>query len=150
MCVPLSFVAYWDPPTMDRYYRWSRPPLNPLIVAYGDWVRENTPPGAVFLAGRSASIWIPALAGRRVLLTDDSRPPRDYERRARVERQVMRSSDPAKVMAALREYAIGYVAIDGAARDAYGPEVAARLRQVPGLQAVFSSPAVDIFKVSPR
>jgi uncharacterized membrane protein len=133
---------------MDRYYRWSRPPLNPLIVNYGEWVRENTLPAAVFLAGRSASIWIPALAGRRVLLTADSRPPRDYERRARVERQVMRSSDPQKVMAALREYGIGYVAIDAAARDAYGPEVVARLRQVPGLQPVFSNPAVDIFRVS--
>ena len=149
LCLPVSFVAYWDPPTMDRYYRWSRPPLNPQIEQYGDWVRRNTAPTAVFLAGRSASIWIPALAGRQVLLTDDSRPPLDYERRARAERFVMRSTDPNKVMAALREHGIGYVAVDAAARDAYGRDVVTRLRQVPGLQLAFANPAVDIFKVLP-
>ena len=69
-CLPLAFPVYHDPPTMDRYYAESLRPIPPKIEAYAEWIRTRTPPDAVFAAGRSAAMWIPALTGRRVLLAE--------------------------------------------------------------------------------
>ena len=118
----LTFPAYWDPPTMDRYYQWSLPPLDPKVVEYGTWVRENTPPDAVFLAGPLSSSWIPVLSGRRVLLTGDARPPSDYRERKETERLLLRSSDAEAIQRAARAAGISFLAIDRPLSRAYGLE----------------------------
>jgi hypothetical protein len=118
--LPLTFPAYWDPPRDDRYFPYSVPPLRPRVVAYGRWVRENTPKDAVFAAGRSTAIWIPALAGRRVLLAGDSRPPADYAERKAVERVLFTSGDPAAVRAAAARYGVTHLAIDASVEQEYG------------------------------
>jgi hypothetical protein len=147
LLLPLTFPAYWDPPTMDRYYRWSLPPLGPKLIEYGRWVRENTPRDALFVAGRSASTWIPALAGRQVLLTDDSRPPADFDERRDAEHAILVSGDPERVVAAARRYGITHVAIDGSLEDRYGAE---RLRQsvrLPVFEPLYASSAVRILRI---
>jgi len=109
-CLPLTFPAYWDPPSMDRY--WDTSPIDERISDYARWIRDNTPPDAVFLGGPSSSSWIPVLAGRRVLLAGDSRPPVDYVQRKHVERVMLTSRDPDLTQKAARRYGVTHLAID--------------------------------------
>lgn len=145
--LPLCFPAYWDPPTMDRYYRLSRQPVPPKVEAYGAWVREHTPPDAVFAAGPSAASWIPALAGRRVLLTAAARPPADYQERKAVERTLLTSEDAGEIARAARRYGITYLAVDAPVREEYGPERVARAANGAAYRRVYSSSAVLILEL---
>jgi hypothetical protein len=146
-CLPLSFPAYWDPPTMDRYYQWSLPPLRAHVVAYGRWVLENTPRDAVFLAGRSASAWIPVLAGRRVLLAADTRPPADYPARKEAERLMLLSRDPALIRAAAQRMGVTHVAVDRLMVEEYGEEALAGLGKLPCYEPLYYNAAVRILRV---
>ena len=145
--LPLTFPAYWNPPTMDRYFNWCLAPVRPKVEAYGAWVRDNTPCDAVFLAGGEASTWIPALAGRRVLLLGAARPPADYAERKEVERVMLASRDPALILAAARRYGIGFVAIDDPMTKEYGAETLAGLGRLPVYEPVYASSAVRILRV---
>lgn len=145
--LPLGFTAYWDPPSMDRYFKWCLEPLRPNVLAYGEWVRRNTPPDALFVAGRSASIWIPVLAGRRVLLTDDSRPPRDFDERRRAERDIVLSRSPERILAAARRYGVTHLAVDHAMIEAYGEERLAGIARLPAFELVYRSPAIRILRI---
>jgi hypothetical protein len=145
--LPFAFPAHWDPPSMDRYYRWSYPPIRARILKYAEWVRENTPRRAVFLAGRSASIWIPVLAGRQVLLTADSRPPVDYDARKKVEHVLLTWDDEAAVRGAARQYGITHVAVDESWMTHYGEDRIAALAKRPFYEVVYSSPVVKILKL---
>src|SRR6185436_16782545 len=112
---------------MDRYFRLSQNPVPPKVQAYGAWVREHTPRGSVFAAGSSASSWIPALAGRQVLLAAEARPPSDYAERKRIERTLLTSRDPLEVRRGAEAYAVTHVAVDRPMREEYGDEVVGRL-----------------------
>ena len=147
VCLPLTLPAYWDPPTMDRYYQWSLPPLRPHVVEYGRWVRENTPHDAVFLAGRSASSWIPVLAGRRVLLAADTRPPADYAARKEAERIMLLSRDPALIRAAAQRMGVTHVAIDRLMTEEYGEEALTGLGKLPAYEPLYYNAAVRILRV---
>jgi hypothetical protein len=148
-CLPLSFPAYWDPPTMDRYYKVSDRPIPPKILAYGSWVLEHTPSGAVFAAGSSASSWIPTLAGRQVLLAAEARPPRDYAQRKAIERTLLTSGNPEEVRQAARSYGIRYLAVDRPMREEYGDDAIARLTELPAYRQVFANSAVLILSIEP-
>jgi hypothetical protein len=132
---------------MDRYFNWCLAPVRPKVQEYGAWVRRNTPGDAVFLAGNEASVWIPALAGRRVLLIGAARPPADYAERKQVERVMLTSRDPALILAAARRYGIGYVAIDAPLQKEYGEEALAGLGRLPVYEPVYASSAVRILKL---
>jgi len=147
LLLPLTFPASWDPPLMDRYFRWCRPPLRPKVVAYGRWVRENTPKDAVFVAGNEACIWIPGLAGRRVLLTGASRPPRDYEARKQAERTLLLSREPEQIRETARRFGVDYLAIDREMLLEYGEESLEGLGQLPVYEMQYRSSAVRIFKI---
>jgi hypothetical protein len=146
-CLPLTFPACWDPPSMDRYFNWCLAPMRPKVEEYAAWVRNNTPGDAVFLAGDEACVWIPALAGRRVLLIDAARPPADYAARKEVERVMLTSRDPDLIHAAARRYGIDYVAIDEPMRKEYGPEMLAGLGRLPVYEPVYFNSAVRILKL---
>jgi hypothetical protein len=146
-CLPLSFPAYWDPPTMDRYFKPSQSPIPPRVLAYGDWARVHTPPRAVFAAGSSASSWIPVLAGRRVLLAAEARPPGDYEARKQVERVLLTSADPGEIRRAARLYDVTHLAVDRPMREEYGDDLIARLDGVPAYRKVYSSAAILILEI---
>lgn len=145
--LPLTFAAAWDPPTMDRYFRWCLPPLRPKVVAYAEWVRLHTPKDAVFVAGNDACIWIPALAGRRVLLAGASRPPRDYAARKEAERTLLVSRKPELIRAVAQRFGVDYVAVDGEMLLEYGEEQLDGLGQLPVYEMQYQSSAVRIFKI---
>jgi hypothetical protein len=146
ICVPLSFPAWFDPPTMDRYYASNREPIPRDALDYGRWVRENTPPDAVFVAGRSAGTWIPALAGRRVLRSPD-RIAADHAEREAAERTILTSRDPEAVSAAARRWGVTHVAVDGSLLLAYGPGLEAWLAGSPAFEAAPRRPGLLVFRI---
>ena len=145
--LPLSFVASWDPPSMDRYFRWDVVPIGPKVQAYGRWVRENTPPRAVFVAGRNACMWIPVFSGRRVLLAAESRPPKDYAARKEAERMLLLSNDPALIRRVAERFDVSYLAIDREMLLEYGEESLEGLGRLPVYEPVYRSSAVRILKI---
>jgi hypothetical protein len=146
-CLPLTFPAYWDPPTMDRYFKPSQAPIPPRVLAYGAWVLEHTPPRSVFAAGASASSWIPTLAGRQVLLAADARPPADYEARKQVERTLLTSDSAEEIRRAASLYGITHLAVDRPLREEYGDDNTARLERVSAYKKVYASAAILILEV---
>lgn len=145
--LPLTFPASWDPPGMDRYFRWCLQPLRPKVVAYAEWVRLNTPKDAVFVAGNEACIWIPALSGRRVLLAGASRPPRDYAARKEAERTLLVSRRPELIRATAERFGVDYLAVDGEMLLEYGEDKLEGLGQLPVFEMQYQSSAVRIFKI---
>lgn len=123
-CVPLTFPAYWDPPTMDRFFSDGTQPLPPKIVACADWIRAHTQPDAVVVAGSKFAQLIPALSGRRVLLLG-SRAPRDYEARKAVESTLALEHDAGKVRQAAAQYSVTHLVVDRELREKYAGHVPA-------------------------
>jgi hypothetical protein len=147
-CLPLAFPVYHDPPTMDRYYAESGRPIPPKIVAYAEWIRSRTPPDAVFAAGKSAAMWIPALTGRRVLLAEAGKLlPSDYAERKAVERALLLSSDATEARVAAERYGVTHLAIDEELMHEYGAESFAGLAAEPWDRTVFASTAARIVEL---
>jgi hypothetical protein len=147
-CLPLVFPVYHDPPTMDRYYAESCRPIPPKIAAYAEWIRTRTPPDAVFAAGKSAAMWIPALTGRRVLLAEAGKLlPSDYAERKATERALLLSSDGAEARAAAQRYGVTHLAIDEELMHEYGAESYAGLAAQPWDRTVFASTAARIVEL---
>jgi hypothetical protein len=120
--LPLTFPAHWNPPTMDRLYEPSLKPIPPKVLDYARWIRENTPRDAVFAAGPTASTWIPALTGRRVLLTGTVRPPADYYARKGAEWVLMTGTDLARLHEAAAAFGVTHLAADKELMHDYGFE----------------------------
>lgn len=147
--VPLSFPAYFDPPAMDRYYRDSTEPLNPRVLRYAEWIRTNTRPDAVFLAGRSAATWIPLLTGRRVLLAEGGKlRPRDWVDRKRAEVTLLTESDPDVVRATARRWGVTHVAVDEPLQHEYEVTDFRALARSPAYRKVFENAAARIVEVT--
>jgi hypothetical protein len=147
LLLPLTFPASWDPPTMDRYFRYDRVPVGPKVQAYGRWIRENTAKDAVFAAGNSACTWIPAFSGRRVLLAGDARPPRDYAARKEAERILLLSRKSELIRATAARFGVDYIAIDGPMLLEYGEEALDGLGKLPVYEPVYVSSAVRILRI---
>jgi hypothetical protein len=145
--IPLSFHAYWDPPGMDDYFRYDRIPITEKTRAYGDFVRTQTPPDAIFLAGQEASNWIPVLSGRRVLLAGVSLRPADLPERKMVEREILFSRNPDRVRKAADRYGITHVAIDTAFLTDYGEERFQGISKAPEFELVFANSEVRILRI---
>jgi len=147
-CLPVVFPIYHDPFTMDRYFAESCQPLPPKVVAYTGWIRDHTSPDAIFAAGRSAAMWIPALTGRRVLLAEAGRlRPADYEERKAVERVLLTSSDPAAVRQAAQRYGVTHVAIDEDLTHEYGAGSFADLARAPCYRTVVANTAARVLEL---
>jgi len=148
-CVPLAFPVYHDPPTMDRYYAESLRPIPPKIEAYAEWIRARTPPDAVFAAGRSAAMWIPALTGRRVLLAEAGKLlPADQAERKAVERTLLTSSDEGEARAAAARYGVTHLAIDEELVHEYGADSFAGLAAQPWDRTVSANTAARIVELT--
>ena len=151
LLLPLSFPIYWDPPSMDRYFELSRQKLRPKVLAYSQFVRENTRRDAVFLAGKEAASWIPALTGRRVVLAEGGMlMPPDREERKAVERTLLLSDDLAKIRAAAARYGVTHVAIDDALVQEYGVSGFDDLARAPVFKTVFANSAARIVALETR
>jgi hypothetical protein len=149
VCWPLTFPAYWDPPGMDRYFIYNLEPIPVRAQEYARWVRENTPPEAVFVAGRHAATWIPVLAGRRILIASDARPPADYPARKEAEVALLMSRDPSLIAETARRYGITHIAIDAAMTEEYGEETLKGLGKLPVFAPVYRNAAVRILALRP-
>ena len=148
-CVPLAFPVVHDPPTMDRYYPESREPVPPNVRAYAAWVRAHTSPDAVFVAGRSSGMWLPALTGRRVLLAHAGKLlPADHEERRVAERVLLTSVDPAAVRAAAVRYGVTHIAVDEELMHEYGAEGYAALARQPWHRTVFANTAARLVEIA--
>jgi len=140
--VPLSFPVYWDPPSMDRYFALSRERLRPKVVAYAQFIKDGTPRDAVFVAGREAASWIPALTGRRVVLAEGGRlTPPDRDERKNVERTLLLSDDPGKIRGAALRYGVTHLAIDDALVQEYGVSGFEELAKGPLFKTVYLNSA---------
>jgi hypothetical protein len=148
LAVPLAFPVYHDPPTMDRYYPESLRPIPPKLLAYADWIRDHTPKDAVFVAGRSAAMWIPALTGRRVVLAEAGKLlPADVDARKEVERTLLVSTDAAQARAAAQRYGVTHLAIDEELAHDYGADSFASLADAPWDRTVFANTAARIVEL---
>jgi hypothetical protein len=146
--VPLAFPVYHDPPAMDRYYEESLRPIPPKIEAYAEWIRERTPPDAVFAAGKSAAMWIPALTGRRVLLAEAGKLlPGDHAQRKAAERTLFTSSDAGEARAAAQRYGVTHLAIDEELMHEYGAASFAGLAAQPWDRTVMANTAARIVEL---
>jgi hypothetical protein len=144
---PLTFPAYWNPPSMDRYFRYNLDPIPRRVQQYTRWIREHTSPHAVFLTGRQSGTWIPILAGRRILLAADARPPADYEARKEAERTLLLSHDPQLITETARRYGITYIAIDEPMTEEYGAEALKGIGRVPAYEVVYTDRLVRIVAI---
>ncbi len=145
VCLPISFVAYFDPPNMDHYFRLCLEPVKPKIEAYTRWVRENTPRDAVFLGGETSAAWIPALAGRQVLLAPGGAlMPRDVAERKQVERILLTEGDPDLVRRAAARYGVTHLALDQTLLPEYGVKTFYELARSPALETLYADAAVRI------
>jgi hypothetical protein len=144
-CLPFSFVAYFDPPSMDHHFTRCLNPVKPKIQAYARWVRENTQPGAIFLGGRSSASWIPALAGRQVLLAPGGALiPGDVAERKRVERTLLTEVDPDLVHRAAARYGVTHVALDETLLPEYGAKTFYDLARSPAFETLYADSTVRI------
>jgi hypothetical protein len=147
-CLPFAFPVAHDPLTMDRYYEESGRPIPPKVLAYAEWIRTRTPPDAVFVAGKSAAMWIPALTGRRVLLAEAGKLlPADHDQRKAVERILLTSTDPAQARQAAERYGVTHVAIDEELVHEYGADSFAGLAAAPWNRTVFANTAARIVEL---
>jgi hypothetical protein len=91
-------------------YTGSLRPVSRQFLMLGEWVRTNTSPEAVFVAGPSYAPWVAALAGRRVLLVgDDVNVPQRSEREL-AEAGFARSESPEAVHAAAEAWSLTHLA----------------------------------------
>jgi hypothetical protein len=150
MCLPLSFPLYWDPPSMDRYYRINMMPLGPKVLAYTQWIRMNTSPRAVFSGGKTSSTWIPALAGRQVLLAEAGKliPP-DYSERKEAERVLLTERDPDRVRATAARFGVTHVAIDPGLLEEYGVASFRELATSVAYRTCMVNSAVKLLEIVP-
>jgi hypothetical protein len=111
LTLPLSFPFWWNPLQMDRYYPIGLEPIPKDVMALTRWVRGNTSPDDVFLAGSETAVWIAALSGRRALLSRQ-RPARHYRERLVLERRLLTRPDPEAFREACDRFGLTHLALD--------------------------------------
>jgi hypothetical protein len=128
-----STLAWWDPLRWDPIARDSAEPLSTGILEPMEWIRRETPRGAVILASPEYAPSVAVLGGRRVLRAPTLLTPADDERRRRLERGVITGTAPPP-RALLDRYGLRYVlAAPGDFRD-QGLEAPHLLAERPYLQ----------------
>ena len=151
LLLPSLLPAWWDPGTMDQYFVAARQPLPDWIAEPTRFVRNNTPPDAVFAGDRNYARWIAAYGARRVLISDALNLPNDHLKRMEVENALLRDG-PGSLLAEGRDrYSIQFVLATSFPMD-QAPEItldllAARAYLVPVYDREFAHARVMIFKV---
>lgn len=146
LTLPLSVPYWWNPPEMDRYYHLALEPIPTERSVLGEWIRENTSPDDVFVAGSETSLWIAALSGRRVLLTGHHRPSYDYEDRKDLERRLLADREPAAYREAWDRFQVTHLALDSEFVSALEID-SEQLESLPWLELVFEGEAVKILAI---
>jgi hypothetical protein len=108
LSLPWCFPFWWQPVRMDPTYVASLTPISGNLMEMADAIRSLSSPDAVFVASRSYAPWIPALAGRRVLLADSN--PVDLAARKAAERDFAFSNDPEAIASAASRWGLTHLA----------------------------------------
>lgn len=87
--LPGSFLTWWDPARLDPTASASLRPIPPAVVGAMEWIRQQTPAGAVILASARHAPAVAALAGRRVLRAPTLAVPPDDPARRHAEERVL-------------------------------------------------------------
>lgn len=144
--LPLTFPYWWDPPKMDRYFARSLSPIPGEVERLSDWVRERTGPDSVFVASPAMANWIAALSGRRVLLTGDHRPPRDYEHRAELLSQILTIRSREVYRQASELYSVSHIVIDQEFQKSFEIEPV-QFEVLPWLETVYRDDSLEVFEL---
>ncbi len=152
--LPMTFAAQWYPPIADRYYPVSLEPIHRKVIAYADFIKNETSPRDVFDGGDEPSTFIPALTGRRVLQAPTALVPHDQQTRSQVEETLMKSGDPFAIRAAAGRYAVTYLVLDEGILSRHGlgfdvAEVARERLETGAFKLAYASTFVHILGVVP-
>jgi hypothetical protein len=85
LAVPGSFLVWWDPPRTDALARASQEPISPALAPLLAFIRDGTPPDAVFVASPDYAPVVAVFGGRRVLRAPSVLVTPDDIRRQRAE-----------------------------------------------------------------
>lgn len=146
--LPQSFPYWWNPIGTDRYYEVALEPLPEDKTRLAAWIREHTSPDAVFVAGPETSLWIAALAGRRVLTTGDHRPFFDHEERKELERRMLETHDRRAFEEARNRYHVSHIVLDADLLSAYAVR-RSQVTALPWLETVFERSTVAVVAIRP-
>lgn len=143
-----SMLVWWEPTRLDPVARASLDPVSPGALEAMDWLRANTPPSAVIVAGEDYAPSVAVLAGRRVLRAPTLAVAPDEERRLRAQRALLAGHDVPDLV---ERYGLAYVlTAPGQFRDSGQPD-AADLRGRAGLRLVYASPrGVEVYEIEGR
>jgi len=130
VAAPGSTLFWWDPVRSDPVTAASVELPSPALDPAFRWIRENTPPGAVFMASPAYSSALSVRTGRRVLRAPDLLRTADEAERVRAERLLLaRRPLPGWV----RRYGVGWVFAAPGDFEARGVEAPERLLGEAGL-----------------
>ena len=143
-----SMLVWWEPTRLDPVARASLDPVSPGALEAMEWLRANTPPSSVILAGEDYAPSVAVLAGRRVLRAPTLAVAADEERRLRAQRALLAGR---AVPDLVERYGLRYVVTaPGQFRDAGQPD-AGDLGGRAGLRLVYASPrGVQVYEIEGR
>jgi len=108
LSLPLALPCWWDPLTMDSYFPQSVAPLPDPLVRTMTFIRDQTEPGAAFVAGRQYSRYVAALGGRRLLVDKAIHAPPDWRQRYSLEKSLLLDGDLEAGRALFERYGVRY------------------------------------------
>ena len=140
-----SMVVWWEPTRLDPVARASLDPVSPGALEAMAWLRANTPPSAVIVAGEDYAPSVAVLGGRRVLRAPTLAVASDEERRLRAQRALLAGRPVPDLV---ERYGLRYVlTAPGQFRDE-GPPDAKGLAGRAGLRLVYASPrGVQVYEI---
>jgi hypothetical protein len=139
-CLPATVPAFWDPVAMDPHFNVSLEPMPADMVAVAGYLRAHGDGRDHVLAGEKAAVWIPALAGRRVVRISPPAPDSDA---AREERALLQGGLQAHAFTPLS--GVRWVVADPSLlrEHALAPD---DLAGHPGLKAVYRTEQVTVYE----
>lgn len=97
------------------HYQLSCQPISLSQIGAAQWVHENTPPDAVFVADRDLASILAIVSGRRLLRTDGLPERPDDLPRRRVEARLLGGRRAHRMLPAARRFGVTHLAVNRAA-----------------------------------
>jgi hypothetical protein len=140
LALPWSFPYWWDPISMDRYFTGSVSPIPGDVRSAMDFVRNSTPPDAVFAGDRGTTAgYLAALGARRMLLAEGLHAPPRRDERETLEAQLFVGGDVPNAREASSRFNVRYLLVTPAALARYPGVSLEQLESRPDLERVHLS-----------
>jgi hypothetical protein len=117
----LSPLYQWSPHRGDHHFRLSEQPISPTYLQVARWVRENTPPDAVFLADAELGPLLAVVGGRQLLRAESFPQSMNDDARRRQEERIRGGRRVARILEAARRYGVTHLVVNRAAREPIPP-----------------------------